>query len=102
MSPKFKSFLKVGLTIAETMVPQIATVEKIARTIPTLTGKAKADAVIQTTVEGLLAAEGITAKDFVQDEKFRAGVQMVNDGYVLIMQAIQGRERAPKKSKMTA
>lgn len=98
MNKALKKFLSVGLEIGKIVVPQIATVEAIAKTIPGLKGQAKADAVINTSVEGLLAAEGITGKDFVQDAQFRRGVQMVNDGYVLIMHAIENREQSSSLS----
>ena len=93
MNQKLKTFLQVGLNIAKVMIPQIATVEEIARTIPTLKGKAKADAVIQMSIESLLASEGVLMRDFVHDVKFRAGMTQVNEGLVLIMQAINEREQ---------
>lgn len=93
MSPALKKFLQVGKTIAEAMVPQIATIEVLAKSIPGLHGPAKAKPVIEASVEAILLSEGLSGKDFVEDAKFKRGTAMVNDGFVLIMQAIEERER---------
>ena len=96
MNPIAKTFLSVGKVLLENMVPGVATIESIAKTLPGLKGQAKADAVIDLGVNSILAAEGITGKDFVNDAEFQAGVQEVNDGLVKVLHAVQRKTPVPK------
>ena len=95
MNPILKTFLKVGQVLIENMVPGVAQVEAIAKSIPALKGKAKADAVIDLSVQSILAAEGISGKDFVENAEFQAGITEVNEGLVKVLHAVQAAH-APK------
>lgn len=95
MNLNLKTFLQIGEKIGTTLFPQIAAVDALARTIGSLHGPQKAEAVIQTSIESILATEEILGKDFVDDAKFRRGLQMINDGAVLVKQAIEERQAPP-------
>lgn len=80
----WKQIAHVGLTIVGAVVPGVAAIEQIARTIPGLRGKAKQDAVVALVRESLAAAEGLKGKDLVDDADVEQATRGVIDAVVAL------------------
>lgn len=91
MNPVLQQFIRIGLGLAKQQIPQIATIEAMAKRLPSLTGAEKQKEAVELVVASFLAAEEVSGKALVEDSNFQRGVRMVNDGYVLILRAIQDR-----------
>lgn len=82
-----KKFLDIGLAIAETQIPAIATVELAVKNIGA--GEDKKDAVLEMVKLIPEVAELLRHEDIVDKELFERGIDKLNDGYVDIMNSIQ-------------
>ena len=84
---KLKLFGRIGLAIGKVVVPQIATVEAAVGEFRS--GKDKQAAVLHTVKASLELSEALSGKDIIDIEKFSEGLRMINDGYVLVMNAVR-------------
>lgn len=95
MAPKWVRALgkagSVGLTIAGKIIPQVAAVEALARSLPGLKGQAKQDAVIALVMESLEATEELTDKDLLNDADVQKAMRGVTDAVVALENIIAAK-----------
>lgn len=87
MNANVSKFLRMGLAIAEAVVPGVAQVENAAKLLPSLKGKAKQDAVVDLVTGSLKATEFAINKDLLNDEDVLAATRAVIDAEVAVMNA---------------
>lgn len=87
-------FIKVANQIAVQMVPGVAQVEELAKSIPSLKGQDKATAVVNTALAGVTLAETELGVSFAEEPEFQAAVREINDGFVHLLHAIQAKQAA--------
>ena len=91
-------WLKTTIAIAGAVVPGVAQVEQIARTLPSLRGQQKQDAVVELVKASLLAAEGVTDKDLLDDPAVADATRRVIDVVVAlqaVVKEVQAKRRPP-------
>jgi hypothetical protein len=89
-----KNVGSIGLKIAAAIIPGVAAIEEIARTLPGLHGKAKQDAVVVLVRSALLAAESITEKDLLNDPDVEQATRGVIDAVVALDNLIEAKRAA--------
>lgn len=85
MNKFLKGFLKVGLAVAKTQVPAIATVESEIKGLKT--GKDKKKIVEEMVMASL--NEIISENEIADMVLFMQGLNKINDGYVDIMNSLK-------------
>ena len=81
-------WLKFANDVAKAIVPGVAQVEAIAATIPTLKGAQKQDAVVQLVKASLMAVEGVTEKDLLNDPDVENATRGVIDAVVALQNVL--------------
>lgn len=94
MNKALKAFLKIGNQLAVQMVPGVAQVEELAKTIPLMKGKDKATAVVNTALATVNFAETELGVSFAEEPEFQAAVREINDGFAHLLHSIQAKHAA--------
>lgn len=87
MNRRLKAFVSVGHALVKAIVPGVAEAEAAFASLPGKHGAAKLEAVEEIAVASVLAAEGISGQDYVNDPEFREGMANVREGLVKILHA---------------
>lgn len=87
MNKKLKIFMDIGIAIAKTQVPAIATVELAVKNLKA--GKDKKENVLEIVKNSPVIAELISGKEIIDEDLFNEGLSEINDGYVKIMDSIK-------------
>lgn len=87
----WKNLANIGLMIAGATIPGVAAVEQVAKAIPGLKGKQKQDAVFALVQSSLVAAEGISGKDLLDDADVAAATRGVIDATVALQNIIAAK-----------
>lgn len=95
MKVDWKSMLHLGAKIVGTVVPGVAAVEQIATELTTMRGAQKQDAVVMLVRNALLAAEGLSAKDLLNDADVELATRRVIDAVVALQNVIARKAAAP-------
>jgi hypothetical protein len=98
MNSKLKTFGRIGLSLAEIMVPQVRVIEGLAKALPLLKGKSKQDAWIEIVKQSLEGAENITEKDLLDEPEVEAAARAVADSVVAfdnIVASVKAKRAAP-------
>lgn len=80
--------LQLGLNIVGVLFPQIGHIESVAKAVPGLKGKAKEDAAIALTLDGLSLIETIVDKDVLKDEEVAKAVRGVIQAVVALQNVL--------------
>lgn len=96
MAPSWlKTLGSIGLQIAGAIIPGVAAIEQIARAIPGMHGVQKQDALIALVKNALLAAEGISRKDLLDDTEVEAATRRVIDAVVALDNLVASKQAPP-------
>jgi hypothetical protein len=83
-------FLKTALALAEVQIPAIALAENAIKGFKQ--GKNRAKAVSELAIAIPSVFEAVTNKDVLEDEEWKLGVNMTQEGYVHMMNALKKHE----------
>ncbi len=86
-----KKIGSIGLAVAAATIPGVAAIEQIAQAIPGLKGPAKQQAVIDLVKNALVAAEGETDRDLLNDADVEAATRAVIDAVVALDNVIKAK-----------
>src|SRR5258708_33621213 len=86
---------RIGAGVVGQIVPGVTLVEQLAERLPSLTGGDKKQAIIDLVKNGVLAAEGLTSKDFGLDPELTAGVGGIVDAVVAFHNLVARKVVAP-------
>jgi len=101
MAPKWlKGLGKTGLAIAGALIPGVAAIEAVAEALPGLSGKQKQDAVVELVKSALLASEGVSEKDLLDDAEVEKAARAVVDATVALMNIVE-KKKAQLASHLT-
>lgn len=75
-------WVKLGIGVARVMIPAVAKVETIARSLPSLRGQQKQDAVIELVKASVLASESIADRDLLNDPEVERATRAIVDAVV--------------------
>ena len=75
-------WVKLGIGVARVMIPAVAKVETIARSLPSLKGPATQDAVIELVTASVLASETIADRDLLNDPEVEKATRGIVDAVV--------------------
>lgn len=87
MNKAFVAFAKAANEIVKAMVPSVAGVEDAI--VGLKKGADKKAAVIAIAKNALMAAEGVSQKDIVNQAKFESGLDKLNDGLADLIEAFK-------------
>lgn len=79
MKIQWKNIGKLAYSVVKIAVPAIQDVEDRAKELKAAKGDAKKTAAIALIKQGMLTAEDVTGKDFVNDPEFDAVLSDLND-----------------------
>lgn len=79
---KWKVLGNLGLNIAGLLVPGVAQVEAIARSLPGMKGKQKQDALVALVAQGLLSAEAVADRDLMNNAEVEKATRAAIDAIV--------------------
>jgi hypothetical protein len=87
------AIFKTGLSIASVVVPQINVIEQLAKSVPSLRGKAKEDAVVTLSEEILSTAEQAAGKDLLNDAGVQAATRSFIQSYVALQNVVARKQQ---------
>jgi hypothetical protein len=87
--PNFKAFGRIGLRVAEVMVPQIAQVEAAVKELRS--GPDKKKAVLDAVKASIDLSEVLSGHEILDQDLLLEGIGQLNDGYVKVMKALEAR-----------
>lgn len=82
------AWVNLGLNIAKAVLPGVAQVEAISKALPGLKGQAKQDAVVELVKQSVIAAEGITNRDILNDPEVEKATRGIVDAVVAFQNVI--------------
>ena len=81
-------WVRFGLNLAGAAIPGVAQVEAISRSLPSLKGKAKQDAVIELVKASVLATESATERDLLNDPEVEKAARGIVDAVVAFQNVV--------------
>lgn len=92
---KFNAKVLGGITlaVARTAVPQIGLVEAGIKAVGAAkAGEEKRRAVVTTVRSSVELAEALSGQEIADEAEFERALNMINDGYVLLMKSVRVKE----------
>lgn len=90
----WRNVFKIGITVLDTVIPGVRTIETIAQLIPGLKGKAKQDAVVELVKQSLEASEQFMGRDLAEDAEVEKATRGVIDAVVSLQNIIAQKAAA--------
>jgi hypothetical protein len=90
----WKGVFSIAIGMLDVLVPGVRSVEAIARSFPTLKGKAKQDAVVEMVKQALDVTEGALGRDLAADADVEQATRAAIDAVVALHNIVAEKVKA--------